>query len=234
MPHDTIPPRGFMRFYLWVMAALLLLAGGVLAAGGVWLLTLGGSFYYLVAGLLLIAAGIFYFRHRMLGFWLYLVAFAFTLVWAFWEKGLNGWAQVPRLGAPLVMLVLLLFTLPALRRADSRSAAGARGPVAAMAGVVAVGLYLFAQPLWQPPAAVAQAEVPTVAAPTEPAGATTSAPASLASTPRPQLETGAAWPAYGGTHAALRYSPLDQINRDNAATLTEAWQYRTGDMPPED
>ena len=234
MPHDTIPPRGFMRFYLWVMAALLLLAGGVLAAGGVWLLTLGGSFYYLVAGLLLIAAGIFYFRHRMLGFWLYLVAFAFTLVWAFWEKGLNGWAQVPRLGAPLVMLVLLLFTLPALRRADSRSAAGARGPVAAMAGVVAFGLYLFAQPLWQPPAAVAQAEVPTVAAPTEPAGATTSAPASLASTPRPQLETGADWPAYGGTHAALRYSPLDQINRDNAATLTEAWQYRTGDLPPED
>ncbi len=237
MPHDTIPPRGFMRFYLWVMAALLVLAGLVLAGGGAWLLSLGGSFYYVVAGLLLIAAGVFYFRHRMLGFWLYLVTFAFTLVWAFWEKGLNVWAQVPRLGAPVVVLILLLFTLPALRRADGRAVARGRAAAAAMAGVLAFGLYLFAQPLWQPPAAVAQAEAP--AAPTEPAPAEPAVqPAAnqrqmASASPQPQLQVGADWPAYGGTHAALRYSPLDQINRDNAGTLTEAWQYRTGDMPEE-
>ena len=29
------------------------------------------------------------------------------------------------------------------------------------------------------------------------------------------METGIDWPAYGGTHRALRYSPLDQITPDN-------------------
>ena len=40
------------------------------------------------------------FAGRMLGFWIYLVVFALTVVWALWERGFNGWAQVPRLAAP--------------------------------------------------------------------------------------------------------------------------------------
>lgn len=232
MPRDTTQPQGLMRFYLRIMAALLVLAGLALAAGGAWLLSLGGSFYYLVAGLLLIASGVFYFRRRMLGFWLYLLTFALTLVWAFWEKGLNGWAQVPRLGAPIVVFVLLLFALPALRRADPRPRAGARGVAAAMIGLVALGLYGVAQPLWHPPAAVAQATAPTGPARADPVSPAAPEPTSLASaTPQPQPETGADWPAYGGTHKAARYSPLDQINPDNVGQLSEVWQYRTGDMP---
>ena len=30
------------------------------------------------------------------------------------------------------------------------------------------------------------------------------------------------WPSYGGTHAALRYSALEQINTSNVKTLTPA------------
>ncbi len=41
------------------------------------------------------------------------------------------------------------------------------------------------------------------------------------------------WVAYGRTNAATRYSPLEQINRQNVDQLTPAWVYRTGDMPPE-
>lgn len=41
------------------------------------------------------------------------------------------------------------------------------------------------------------------------------------------------WVAYGRTSAAMRYSPLDAINRDNVDQLTRAWFYRSGDMPPE-
>ena len=37
------------------------------------------------------------------------------------------------------------------------------------------------------------------------------------------------WPSYGGTHSALRYSALDQINTSNVKTLAPAWIFQTGD-----
>lgn len=37
------------------------------------------------------------------------------------------------------------------------------------------------------------------------------------------------WPAYGGTNAAAKYSPLDQINRDNAGRLKIAWEWTSPD-----
>src|SRR5437667_12345571 len=37
------------------------------------------------------------------------------------------------------------------------------------------------------------------------------------------------WPSYGGTHAALRYSALDQINTSNVTALAPAWIFQTGD-----
>jgi quinoprotein glucose dehydrogenase len=47
------------------------------------------------------------------------------------------------------------------------------------------------------------------------------------------LHVGADWPAYGGTYNAQRFSPLDQINRDNVDELERAWTFRTGDLPEE-
>jgi len=37
------------------------------------------------------------------------------------------------------------------------------------------------------------------------------------------------WPAYAGTYAALRYSPLDQINASNANRLRVAWRWASPD-----
>jgi alcohol dehydrogenase (cytochrome c) len=34
------------------------------------------------------------------------------------------------------------------------------------------------------------------------------------------------WPSYNGDYSGRRYSPLDQINRSNAATLTLAWAFQ--------
>ncbi len=39
----------------------------------------------------------------------------------------------------------------------------------------------------------------------------------------------AEWRAYGGTYASARYSPLDQINRDNVSQLRVAWRWRSPD-----
>jgi quinoprotein glucose dehydrogenase len=38
------------------------------------------------------------------------------------------------------------------------------------------------------------------------------------------------WPVYGGDHGGARYSPLDQINRENVSLLEVAWEYHTGDF----
>jgi quinoprotein glucose dehydrogenase len=38
------------------------------------------------------------------------------------------------------------------------------------------------------------------------------------------------WPAYGGTYAATRYSPLTQIDRANAGKLHVAWRWKSPDM----
>lgn len=38
------------------------------------------------------------------------------------------------------------------------------------------------------------------------------------------------WPAYGRTAGGARYSPLDQITRNNVARLTPAWTSHTGDV----
>nr|WP_255714072.1 pyrroloquinoline quinone-dependent dehydrogenase [Pelagibacterium xiamenense] len=57
---------------------------------------------------------------------------------------------------------------------------------------------------------------------------------SAAQAPLATAETGDAWPAYGGTYHGTRYSPLDQITTENVANLERVWEFRTGDLPPED
>src|SRR3954452_22950951 len=37
------------------------------------------------------------------------------------------------------------------------------------------------------------------------------------------------WPAYAGTYAGARYSPLTQINRDNAKNLHVVWRWKSPD-----
>lgn len=101
-----------------LLAAVCLVFGAVILLGGVWLILLGGSWYYGLAGAALIATGILLFMHRIEAVWLYLLTWAATVAWAFWEVGTDWWAQVPRLVAPTLILVLVLLCLPALRRSE--------------------------------------------------------------------------------------------------------------------
>ncbi len=222
----------------------------------------------------------FLFRQEMMAFWVYIVTYILTLVWALWEKGLDPWAQVPRLVAPTIVLILILTTLPMLR--GSARASGARrmaAIVALAAGSSAVGLAnygiqpalaqkiddLVAQPD-APPSSPAGANDALAPTPEEPAAAPATAgeaaepngtrspdglrpddegtepfaPSAEGTTPAApeptyaNLETGADWPAYGGTNHALRYSPLTQITKDNVGQLEQIWVFRTGDLPEND
>src|SRR3546814_13993413 len=62
----------------------------------------------------MLAAGLLLMRGRILGGWIYVVILFCTLVWALWEVGGNGWALVPRVVAPIVLLLLVIFAMAAL------------------------------------------------------------------------------------------------------------------------
>ncbi len=127
--------RGFGFWAAMVIGAIIAIFGVRILGGGVWLAALGGSWYYILAGIGLVLTAFFLFRRSMLAVWVYLVTFAGTVAWALWEAGLDGWAQVPRLVAPTVVLVLVLATIPALRGRLAR-------PVGTSAAAIAGGLAL--------------------------------------------------------------------------------------------
>ena len=246
-----------------ILAAALIALGVIIGAGGIWLLTLGGSWYYAIAGLGLVATGVLLIKGRMLGVFVYVATFLFTLVWAFWEAGLDGWALLPRLAGPAVLLVLVLLTIPVLRRRDPSREAWSRQGAATAAG--AAFAFLLVSGPWSSDlgqlTAIAQDTTPeaplaepvpdtgtpvteppaTEETPATPAATTPLAPETDAASPletaqreaRAMATTGADWPAYGGSIHATRYSPLAQITRANVAELERLWEFNTGDLPSE-
>lgn len=109
----------------WVVMALAIvvaLLGAVLLAGGSYLITLGGSWYYGLAGLGLLVTAFYLFTRSMAALWVYLLVWACTVAWAFWEVGTDWWAQVPRLIAPTVILLAVLLAIPALGRRERTQA----------------------------------------------------------------------------------------------------------------
>jgi quinoprotein glucose dehydrogenase len=243
MQQDTHPAERAAPLYAVVLAVVMLALGAVFAAGGAWLAVLGGSWYYVFAGIGLILSAVFLIRGDAAGVWLYVMVFAFTLVWALMERGLTGWPQVPRLVAPGLILVLVLIAAPWLRRRP-HSGGGYAGLAIGILGVAvlaqASGIWGGAQAQEATPApdpGQAQADPPAPAATDDAPPAEEEAPPAeetARSRPAlPQRDVGADWPAYGGTYGAQRYSPLDQITPANVADLEVAWEYRTGDMPSE-
>ena len=109
-----------------ILAALFFLIGLVLVVGGGWLLSLGGSAYYLLAGAGLVASGAMLWRLRLLGAWIYVGVFAVTVAWALWEVGLNGWALVPRVVAPALLLAFGDRRIPRAGRTSGQAVCACR------------------------------------------------------------------------------------------------------------
>ncbi|MGV2186575.1 membrane-bound PQQ-dependent dehydrogenase, glucose/quinate/shikimate family [Rhizobium rhizogenes] len=201
-------------WFACAIGSIVSLIGLTLALGGIWLVWLGGSWYYFLAGLGLLVSGLLMIVGRVSGAWVYFAVFAGTIVWAFWEAGLDGWALVPRTVAPTVLLVFIIAALPGLtaRITGRRAICGAFAAIIIAAGA---GFAVHAM--------VAHAAIPLLP---------DAGPASMLD---PSLQpVGADWPAYGGTYAARRYSPLKQITPDNVSHLKRAWIVHTGDLPNAD
>ena len=206
--------RGFGSVLVRLLGVVIALIGLTLTIGGGQLIMLGGSPYYLIVGLLMILSGGLLALLRATGAWLYILIFIGTVLWALWEVGLNGWALVPRVIAPLVLLILVVLSFPALKREGG----GGKLALTGLGLIVVLGLISGV--------VVAQANKAQVQSPVPAAGQGGIGDPAL-------IKTGADWPAYGGADSAQRYSPLTQINKDNVKGLKRAWTFRTGDLPGE-
>ncbi|WP_426418902.1 membrane-bound PQQ-dependent dehydrogenase, glucose/quinate/shikimate family [Bradyrhizobium genosp. A] len=201
------------RLWLFrIFGFILSLFGLVLLIGGIWLATLGGSLYYAIVGALLVASGALTLSGRVEGLHVYLFAFLITLVWSLWEVGLDGWALVPRLVGPFILLVVAVLLLPSRSPTGNRTG---RGYAAALTAIVAIGIAI----------AVPVAKAPLVPLPI-PLAQGGSAYFDQAIVP-----AATDWPTYGGGHGAQRYSDLSQITPANVRGLERVWVYRTGDIP---
>ncbi len=198
-----------------ILGLFLALIGAVLAAGGVYLVILGGSAYYVLTGAGLLAAGFFLARGKVIGAAAYAIVYGLTVVWAFFEADGNAWALVPRLVGPTALMILVLLVLPSLKGSPL-------GWKASFASIFTLLLASFGTAMMYG-GAERQATVLTSLPVASPADAD----------PSP-LTAAQDWPAYGGSYAARRASPLVQITRENVGSLQRAWVYETGDMPQGD
>lgn len=204
--------HGQTHVFARILGALIFLMGSVLAIGGAYLLALGGSPYYVVGGTGLTIAGYYLFRGKTLGAIVYATVFVGTLFWSFAEADGSVWALVPRLFGLALLMAAVVLVVPVLER----SMFGWKTALGTVAGLLLAGV---ATGLLYGDAARQQSVLANLPA----AGAVHADPSPLTS--------GADWPAYGGSYAARRASPLTQITPDNVDHLERAWVFHTGDMP---
>ncbi len=190
---------------------LLIVIGVILFVGGLWLAAVGGSWYYFIAGAALAASGWYIRKGHALGVWIYIATFVLTLIWALFESGLNGWALVPRVAGPLVLLIIVILALPGLLPENEGRAYRNRLLLMTLAVAVVLGI---AVRLHDQPHLQEQKGGPR-------AGMAFAADASVRGD----------WATYGAGPAEERYADLDQINAGNVKNLKVAWTFHTGDMP---
>lgn len=212
---------------VWAMLALagvLLLLSLPMIVGGGYLVLLGGSWYFLLAGLAILSAAVLMWRRSPSGIWLYAATVLATLAWSLWEIDQKGWLPIwqvdllARMGGLWGLLAVALLLLPALyRHRGHRPGWGARLP-----GLIALALPGMAL-LWLLQDRHVDIDSPAQARLAE-----------GASSPDMNNQTSMDWPAYGGDASARRFSEASQITPDNAARLSEAWTFNTGDTPHSD
>src|SRR5690606_29938235 len=98
------------KVYRYFVVVLTLLVALYLIIQGAKLLSLGGTSYYLIAGIAYVAIAIFYAMKKALGFWLSIITFIATILWAIAEvQGLSFWQYIPRLVVPPILFVLSMW-----------------------------------------------------------------------------------------------------------------------------
>lgn len=199
------------HWWLQILAATLMATGVFFLAGGIYLVTLGGSWYYVVAGVGLVLSGWRLWRGMLDGVYLFMAVFLFTVLWTYYETGLNFWGWVPRMAAPLVLATVILLSVPLLPDPGRTSGLTRLARTGGLASGAVFAAFFTAMLF--------------------PHGAIYN---DIAITPGKQTETtlamGKEWREYGRTGEGIRYSPLDQINKENLQDLEVIWTAHHGQV----
>jgi quinoprotein glucose dehydrogenase len=224
--------KGKGSLWLNLYLAIVALVGIGLLYVGARLSAVGGSFYYLIAGVVTLVFALLLAMRRAAAVWLFAVGAVLTLVWALWEAGWDGWALVPRLNWVIVLgLALWALQAPVRRRAAARG--DQIRPLSyglATGGVSIVMLIVLLIPLFNNPFVEVASGESVAQRPKEPYGRRTIENTSGAVA---ASNDAGSWTAYGGSNLAQKFSPASQITVDNVDKLEQAWEFHTGDMPPE-
>jgi quinoprotein glucose dehydrogenase len=194
-----------------VLAIVIGLIGLWLFGFGAYLAALGGSIYYVIAGAALIASAVLLVRGAALGILIYGLVLIITILWALWEVGFDFWQLAPR--GDLLMPIGVLLLLPWFTRGLEPRFRLASGAGLVLAIGVAVSAVVAVAALLQDPNDHSG----------QLASRRAGAPVAFAAAPGD-------WPAYAGTWAGLKWSPLTQITPANADKLEVAWHIHTGDL----
>ena len=189
-----------------ITSVIIAIVGIALLYMGGKLLLAGGSAFYALMGVGLLITAIMLFLQKRSALTFYAVLMWITLFWIIWEAGFDKWQWIPR--GDLFGVIGVWLALPWVVRPLYR-AQRAFHPFLGTTVIVMIALVIglcFYDPLPQ-------------------AGTITNerAPADVDVAQND-------WNAYGGTTNGLRFSALNQINKDNVKNLQVAWTYHTGDL----
>ncbi|MGN0934884.1 MULTISPECIES: membrane-bound PQQ-dependent dehydrogenase, glucose/quinate/shikimate family [Acinetobacter] len=204
-PQERVGAKVYRYFFI-VLTALIAL---YLIIQGSKLLSLGGSSYYLIAGVAYIVIAVLYAMKKAAGFWLSIITFIATVIWAIAEvQGFDFWQYIPRLVTPTVLFVLSLWasrSLPALSLTKVKIA-NQVGFVGLAACVVALIAAFFPHGKILNPVDLVQD--PSLA--------------------KPNAENPDNWEYFGRNGNGTRFAPYTDITPENVKDLKVAWTYHTG------
>lgn len=194
------------RSFHWALILFLGFTGVYCVLLGGYLVYLGGSPYYLLSGVAAWLIARMLYKQRPQAIQLYGALLAITLLWAFYESGLDVLSLLPRLAMWGVLSAWFLlpwyrkhFVVPDNQDGTLPSTLWVSLPLAAsVAGLLFAAFSGYTQNSTGTVREVAQA---------------------------PAIND---WQHYGNTAGGTRFAQSDQINQDNVGELTELWRYRTG------
>ena len=118
MSDNNPRPLGWLGPWCLLVGVVLLVTGLFFAIGGFKLASLGGSWYFLIAGVFTLLSAIQFFRRKSSAVGLFALVFLGTLIWAFFDAGLDFWPLVSRLMVPAGLMVLANRRAGMFRRED--------------------------------------------------------------------------------------------------------------------
>jgi quinoprotein glucose dehydrogenase len=199
-----------------ITGCFLAIFGALLLAGGISLAVLGGALAYVGLGAGWLISGVLLILRRRAALGVYALLLILTLIWAWFEVGLDRWALLPRyalfslFGLWLLMPWIDWALRPEAHTLRARGWFGARG---ALAVTVCLALVLGLVSLGHDPFGIG-GSLPTEVS---------------ATAPTASAAPGTNWTAYGGSDYGDRYSSLKQITAGNVHELKLAWTYHTGE-----